>query len=271
MRAMGNKSTFVYTVANQKGGVGKTTTAVSLAAFLAARKASVLVIDADPQSNATSSLGVRLDPDDLSLYDTLINKAPLASVIKPSSRERLMLAPASPELAAAEVELVQMLARETLLHKALQPVLGDYDFVFIDTPPSLGLLTINALAASNQGVIIPVQCEYLALEGLGQLMHTISLVKESLNPSLNVAGVIMTMYDARTNLAADVVREVNGHFAQEIFKTIVPRNVRLSEAPSYGEDILAYAPTSLGSKAYQRLTEELLGRVRRQLETRERG
>lgn len=268
---MGNKSTFVYAVANQKGGVGKTTTAVSLAAFLAARQASVLVVDADPQGNATSSLGVNLDPDDLSLYDTLVNKVPLAQVIKPSSRERLMLAPASSELAAAEVELVQVLARETLLQKALQPVLSDYDFVFIDTPPSLGLLTINALTASNQGVIIPVQCEYLALEGLGQLMYTINLVKESLNPNLSVAGVIMTMYDARTNLAADVVREVNGHFAQEIFKTIVPRNIRLSEAPSYGEDILAYAPNSIGSKAYQRLTEELLTRVRRQLETRERG
>jgi chromosome partitioning protein len=189
---------------------------------------------------------------------------PLADVIRPTYRDRLFIAPASPELAAAEVELVQWLARETLLGKALQPVVKDYDFIFIDTPPSLGLLTVNALTASG-GVIIPVQCEYLPLEGLSQLVHTISLVRENLNAGLQIAGVVMTMFDSRTNLAGDVVNEVTQHFPAEIFKAIIPRNVRLSEAPSYGEDILAYAPGSPGSRAYQALAEELLVRVRRQL------
>jgi chromosome partitioning protein len=262
---MTKHSAFVYTIANQKGGVGKTTTAINLAAFISARKARVLVVDADPQSNATSSMGVQLDDGTLSLYDVLINKIPLTEIIKPTQRERLFVAPAAPELAAAEVELVQQLARESVLQKALKPVLDDYDFIFIDTPPSLGLLTVNALTASDQGVIIPVQCEYLALEGLSQLVYTINLVQESLNPNLQVAGLVMTMYDGRTNLAADVVNEVREHFPNEIFKTIIPRNIRLSEAPSYGEDILAYAPDSVGCKAYRALTEELLSRVRRQM------
>ncbi len=263
---MAKHSAFIYVIANQKGGVGKTTTVVNLAAFIAARKARVLVIDADPQSNATSSLGVRPDGESPSLYDVLINKVPLADTVVTTKRPRLLLVPATPDLAAAEVELVQVLARESILQRALKPILEDYDFIFIDTPPSLGLLTVNALTASDQGVIIPVQCEYLSLEGLGQLLHTIELVRESLNNRLGVAGVVMTMFDSRTNLAADVVREVHQHFPQEIFKTIIPRNVRLSEAPSYGEDILAYAPDSAGSKAYQALTEELLSRVRRRIQ-----
>jgi chromosome partitioning protein len=262
---MTERTAFVYTIANQKGGVGKTTTAVNLAAFVAARKARVLIVDADPQSNATSSLGVKLEEEALSLYDALVNKVPLSEIVRPTNRQRLTIVPAAPELAAAEVELVQMLARETLLQKALKPILPDYDFIFIDTPPSLGILTINALTASDQGVIIPVQCEYLPLEGLGQLVHTINLVRESLNPHLQVVGVVMTMFDSRTNLALDVVNEVRRHFPEQIFKTIIPRNVRLSEAPSYGEDILAYAPDSLGCKAYQALSEEFLSRVRRQV------
>lgn len=259
-----SSTTFIYSFANQKGGVGKTTTAVNLAAFLAARKARVLVIDADPQANASTSLGYRLPEDAPSLYDTFVNSVPLAEIIQPTYRERLFVAPALPELAAAEVELVQWLSRETVLQKAIQTIVNDYDFIFIDTPPSLGLLTINALTAST-GVIIPVQCEYLPLEGLSQLIHTINLVHTNLNNALKVAGVVMTMYDGRTNLAAEVVNEVKQHFPDEIFNTIIPRNVRLSEAPSYGEDILAYAPTSPGSKAYKDLTEELLVRVRRQI------
>jgi chromosome partitioning protein len=256
---------FIYTIANQKGGVGKTTTTVNLSAFLAARKARVLIVDADPQANASSSVGVHPEEGMFTLYDVLVDKAPLAEAIRPTSRERLFIVPASPDLAAAEVEMVQMLARETLLKKALQPILKDYDFIFIDTPPSLGLLTVNALTASDHGVIIPVQCEYLALEGLSQLTHTIDLVHSSLNDKLRVSGVVMTMFDSRTNLASDVVREVKAHFPDTIFNTIIPRNIRLSEAPSYGEDILAYAPASAGSKAYQALTEELLNRVRRHI------
>jgi chromosome partitioning protein len=256
---------FVYTIANQKGGVGKTTTAVNLGAIIAARKARVLIVDADPQANATSSLGIRPEEGSLSLYDTLINKTPLATIIRPTARPRLFVAPAAPELAAAEVEMVQLMARETLLQKAIAPVVNDYEFIFIDTPPSLGLLTVNALTAAEHGVLIPVQCEYLPLEGLGQLVHTIHLVRENLNPQLQIAGVIMTMFDSRTNLAGEVVKEVQQHYPHETFKTIIPRNVRLSEAPSYGEDILAYAPNSLGSKAYLALAEELLSRVRRQV------
>jgi chromosome partitioning protein len=262
---MTERPAFVYTIANQKGGVGKTTTAVNLAAFLAARKARVLVIDADPQSNATSSLGIKPGGEALSLYDALVNKTPLTQIIRPTYRARLFVAPAAPELAAAEVEMVQTLARETLLYKALKPVLLEYDFILIDTPPSLGLLTINALTAANHGVLIPVQAEYLPLEGLGQLVHTIDLVRENLNPDLVVAGVVMTMFDSRTNLAVDVVNEVRHHFSEQIFNTVIPRNVRLSEAPSYGEDILAYAPDSAGCKAYHALAEEFLSRVRRQI------
>jgi len=263
----------VYTFANQKGGVGKTTTAVSLAAFLSAKGRSVLVADVDPQSNATSSLGLDKQltgsqgekGEGGTVYQVLIEGTPLARIIKTTKRPRLHVVPSSPILAGAEVELVGMFARETLLRKALAPILQHYDYVLIDTPPSLGLLTVNALTAADNGVIIPVQCEYLALEGLGHLMHTINLVRDNLNPRLAIAGVVLTMYDTRTRLSQEVVNEVQRYFPKQVFKTIIPRNVRLSEAPSFGETILTYSPGSAGALAYAALTEELLAREKQQV------
>ncbi len=257
----------VYTFANQKGGVGKTTTAVNLASFLSAQGRGVLVVDMDPQSNATSSLGLGKVPessggkgDSGTIYQALIEGLPLAKIIKTTKRPRLHVVPSSAALAGGEVELVGMLARESLLRKALAPILQHYDYVLVDTPPSLGLLTVNALVAADNGVIIPVQCEYLALEGLGQLVHTINLVRDNLNRRLVIAGVVLTMYDPRTRLSQEVVGEVQRYFPKQTFKTIIPRNVRLSEAPSFGETILTYSPGSAGALAYAALTDELLAR-----------
>ena len=250
--------TKIYALANQKGGVGKTTTAVNLAAYLAAIGRRVLVVDIDPQANATSSLGVDKNQVVPSVYETLIEGSPLEEAIMATNRSHLYLAPAAPRLAGAEVEMVSMLAREHLLRKKLLPVASGYEYVLIDTPPSLGLLTVNALTAAADGVIIPVQCEYLALEGLGDLLNTVRLVRENLNPRLRIRGLVMTMYDARTNLAQQVVDEVRRYFAGQVFETIIPRSVRLSEAPSYGEPILKHAPRSAGALAYAGLTRELL-------------
>jgi chromosome partitioning protein len=250
--------TKIYALANQKGGVGKTTTAVNLAAYLAAIGRRVLVVDVDPQANATSSLGVDKNQVAPSVYETLIEGSPLEETIMATNRSHLYLAPAAPRLAGAEVEMVSMLAREHLLRKKLLPVASGYEYVLIDTPPSLGLLTVNALTAAADGVIIPVQCEYLALEGLGDLLNTVRLVRENLNPRLRIRGLVMTMYDARTNLAQQVVDEVRRYFAGQVFETIIPRSVRLSEAPSYGEPILKHAPRSAGALAYAALTRELL-------------
>lgn len=247
----------VYALANQKGGVGKTTTAVSLAAFLAHAGKRVLLIDADPQANATSSLGVDKNALSRSMYDVLIGAEPLSGVLTITRCEGLDLAPSAPELAGAEVELVGAPGRETRLRRALEGIRPRYDFVLIDTPPSLGLLTLNALTASD-GVIIPVQCEYLPLEGLTQLLHTIDLVRQNLNPSLEIRGLVMTLYDVRTNLGRQVIEEVRRHFPNQVFRSVIPRNVRLSEAPSYGEPILTYAPDSSGGLAYAALSEELL-------------
>jgi chromosome partitioning protein len=265
---MGRLVTRVYAFANQKGGVGKTTTAVNLGAYLAAAGRHVLIVDADPQANATSSLGVDAPGVRYSVYDTLIptegtglrRHQPLEDVILETSHAGLALAPSTPALAGAEVEMVPILAREHLLRKALEPVLTAYDYVFIDCPPSLGLLTINALTAARDGVMVPIQCEYLALEGLGRLWQTIQLVRENLNPRLTISGMILTMFDGRTNLAAQVVREVRTYFPEQTFRTIVPRSIRLSEAPSYGQTILAYAPGSAGGLAYAALAEEFLAR-----------
>jgi chromosome partitioning protein len=247
----------VYAFANQKGGVGKTTTAVNLGAYLAARDKRVLLIDLDPQANATSSLGFDKRAAALSTYDALINETPLPDLIELTKRVRLDLAPSAPALSGAEVELVALPDREQRLKRAIEVVRANYDYVLIDCPPSLGLLTVNALVAA-QGVIVPVQCEYLALEGLTRLTQTIGIVRKSLNPKLVVRGMLMTMFDGRARLSQQVVAEVRRHFADRVFQTVVPRSVRLGEAPSYGEPILSYAPSSPGGLAYAQLADELL-------------
>ncbi|MBC7263874.1 MAG: ParA family protein [Chloroflexi bacterium] len=250
----------VYAFANQKGGVGKTTTAVNLGAYMAASGRKVLLVDADPQANATSSLGIEKMTLRRSIYDVLIHDLPMETTLTLTKRLGLDLIPSSPALAGAEVELVSLLSREQRLRQALAPMREKYDYILIDTPPSLGLLTVNALAAA-EGVIIPVQCEYLPLEGLSQLIQTIELVQRNLNPTLRVQGVLLTMYDSRTNLSEEVVNEVRKYFGNLVYRTIIPRSVRLSEAPSYGESILSYAPTSAGALAYQTLCAEVLARA----------
>jgi chromosome partitioning protein len=248
----------VLTVANQKGGVGKTTTAVNVCAYLALG-VRVLLVDLDPQANATSSLG--LDPNgvELSTYDALIGQSPLKAAIVETGRARLEIAPASRALAGAQVELVDMPDRERRLKDALAEVAGTYDVVIIDTPPSLGILTLNAMVAADL-LLAPVQCEYLALEGVAQLMETIELVRATLNPRLELLGMLMTMYDPRTRLSPQVVDEVRRHFPDRTFQTVIPRSVRLSEAPSYGKPVLEYEPTSRGASAYADLAQELIER-----------
>ena len=248
----------VVAVANQKGGVGKTTTAVNLGAYLALG-VRVLLIDLDPQANATSSLG--LDPSgvELSTYEALIGQAAMADAIVSSGRLQLDMVPASRALAGAQVELVEMPDREHRLRVALSEVRTRYDVVLIDCPPSLGILTLNALVSADL-LLAPVQCEYLALEGVAQLMETIELVRATLNPRLELLGMLMTMYDPRTRLSSQVVDEVRRHFPEHTFETVIPRSVRLSEAPSYGKPVLEYEPTSRGAGAYADLAQELIQR-----------
>jgi chromosome partitioning protein len=250
----------IYAFANQKGGVGKTTTAVSLGVFIGSAGRRVLVIDADPQANATSSLGVNWNGLDRHIYEVLIGRMPISQAIMTLDQSAVALVPSCPQLAGAEVELVSVPRREHILGRALASIRADFDYIFIDTPPSLGLLTVNALAAADHGVIIPIQCEYLALEGLSHLLQTIQLVRDKLNPRLHVAGLVMTMFDTRTNLAKEVVEEVHQHFPKQAFRTVIPRNVRLGEAPSFGVPIFAYAPRSAGAEAYTALAREFLER-----------
>ncbi len=249
---------WIYTLVNQKGGVGKTTTAINMGAYLAYFGQRVLIIDLDPQANATSCLGVDKHTVKGSTYDAILNSTPVNSLVLYNERLKLSLLPSSPALAGAEVELVPQLGRESRLKQAITPLADRYDYILIDCPPSLGLLTVNGLVAARDGVIIPVQCEYLALEGLGQLTRTLQLVRSVLFPGLKVRGVVLTMFDGRTRLSTDVVTEVNRHFPEQAFKTVVPRSVRLAEAPSYGLPVSIYAPGSSGAQAYESLAREVL-------------
>ena len=248
----------VLAVANQKGGVGKTTTAVNLGAALAELGYRVLVVDLDPQGNATTGLGVNARNLDTSVYDVILHDVPIEDCIEPTNLRNLFLVPATIDLAGAEIELVPAFSRELRLKRALSSVLTDFDFLLIDCPPSLGLLTVNALAAANE-VAVPIQCEYYALEGLGQLLSNIERVRANLNPELSVTTIIMTMFDARTRLAEQVVDEVRRHFGDRVCRSVVPRTVRLSEAPSFGQPIVVFDPTSRGATAYRELAKEVSG------------
>jgi chromosome partitioning protein len=249
--------TCIYTLVNQKGGVGKTTTAINLGAYIAQLGLSVLIVDIDPQANATSSLGADKQSVKGGVYEALLGSA-AGPLILHNNVLKISLLPSSPALAGAEVELVEEARREYRLRTTLEPLEERFDYILIDCPPSLGLLTVNGLVAAKDGVIIPVQCEYLALEGLGQLMQTIQRVRTGLFPELKVRGLVMTMFDGRTHLSADVVNEVRKHFPSQVFHAIIPRSIRLAEAPSYGLPISSYAPDSVGAKAYSVLTQELL-------------
>lgn len=248
----------IYTLVNQKGGVGKTTTAINLGAYLAYYGQRVLIIDLDPQANATSSLHIDKNSVRGGTYEALIRSSIPPQHILHNPRLKMSILPSSPALAGAEVELVGELARESRLKKALDSTADRYDYVLIDCPPSLGLLTLNGLVAAREGVIIPVQCEYLALEGITQLNHTLTRVRNAVFPGLKVFGVLLTMYDGRTNLSNDVVKEVRRYFLDNVFKTVIPRSIRLAEAPSYGQPISTYAPHSTGADAYAGLAREVL-------------
>jgi chromosome partitioning protein len=248
----------ILAVANQKGGVGKTTTTVNLGAALADLGYRVLVVDLDPQGNASTGLGINIRGLQASMYDVILSDVPIEDCVEASSVKNLFVAPASLDLAGAEIELVPAFSRELRLKHALAEVRDDYDYVLIDCPPSLGLLTINGMAAASE-VLVPIQCEYYALEGLGQLMRNVGLVTKNLNPALDISTIVLVMYDARTKLSDQVAQEVRAHFGEKVCKIMIPRTVRLSEAPSFGQPITAFDPTSRGAVAYRELAKEVSG------------
>jgi chromosome partitioning protein len=248
----------IYTLVNQKGGVGKTTTAINLSAYLAAHGQRVLLVDLDPQANATSCLGVDKKTVAGGTYEVVIGSSSPLTYTLFNPKTRMSLLPSSTALAGSEIELVDQPQREMRLRMALQPVVDRYDYILIDCPPSLGLLTLNGMLAASDGVLIPVQCEYLALEGISQLMNTLQRIRHGLYPELRIRGVVLTMFDGRTRLASDVVSEIRRFFPSQVFESIIPRSIRLAEAPSYGQPINIYAPESSGAHAYQSLAREIL-------------
>jgi chromosome partitioning protein len=250
----------VITIVNQKGGVGKTTSAVNIAAGLAVLEKKTLLIDFDPQGNATSGVGLDKDKLELQVYDALIGKVPLKDTILPTSTDNLWCVPGNVDLTGAEIELVHEFAREHKLREALQPILNEYEYIIIDCPPSLGLLTVNALTAASD-ILVPIQCEYYALEGVSQLLSTIRLIQKNLNPSLNIIGILLTMFDRRVNLSSQVAKEVRRYFKEKVFRTIIPRNIKLTEAPSFGKPIFLYDIRSPGAMSYLELAQEIIERT----------
>lgn len=257
MKSMVNQMGRIIAIANQKGGVGKSTTAINLAACLAEKNQKVLIVDIDPQGNATSGLGVAKDELDKTIYQVMLGEADIAEAVRENVFENLDVLPSNVNLAGAEIDLIDVEEREYILKRALDGIKTKYDFIILDCPPSLSMLTVNAMTAADT-ILVPIQCEYYALEGLTQLIHTINLVKRKLNPELEIEGVVFTMYDARTNLSLQVVENVKENLGQNIYKTIIPRNVRLAEAPSHGLPINVYDGRSAGAESYRLLAEEVM-------------